>query len=120
MFAHHWNELLAFVQGIVSIHEDTLGLGLKVLLPLLGIDRIVLCLILARQWAVAQLVHSCPAQYDSFTPICIVLHSPDVRCLGKTVFHDVSGRDRATHAEGSVAKTDCQHRCTMHDIAPDR
>lgn len=70
MWAHHWNELLAFVQGVVCVHEDTLCFGLKVLLPLLGIDRIVLCLIFVIEWAVAQVVHSCPARQHSFTTIC--------------------------------------------------
>lgn len=35
--AHHWDELLALVQGVVGVHEDTLSLRLKVLLSLLGI-----------------------------------------------------------------------------------
>ena len=72
MLAHHWNELLAFVQGVVSTHEDTLCFGFKMLLPLFGIDRIVLRLIFVIERAVAQLVYRCPAQHHSFTTICMI------------------------------------------------
>lgn len=59
--AHHWNELLALVEGVVCVHEDALCFSLKVLLPLLGIHRVLLCIIFVTQHAVPQVVHSCPA-----------------------------------------------------------
>ena len=60
--AHHGDELLAFVQRVVCVHEDALCLSLKVLLPLLGIHSVVLCIIFAAEHTVSQVVHSSPAR----------------------------------------------------------
>ena len=68
--AHHRDELLAFVQGVICVHEDALCLSLKVLLPLFGIHGIILCIIFVTQQAVAQVVHSPPAWLSTLTYVC--------------------------------------------------
>ena len=68
--AHHGDELLAFVKRVVCVHEDAFCLGLKVLLPLLGIHTINLRIIFVTQQAVAQMVHSSPAQLKIVMKVC--------------------------------------------------